>query len=216
MVEDVRERMDAACRRAGRAAGEVLLVAVTKGRTVEEIEEAVLSHGIRDLGESFVQEWQPKRDALPDDVTWHFVGNLQRNKVKYVGDVDVVHSLNSQRLANTMQKQGVKRGFALRALVEVNVAGEDNKHGVAPADVPALVEHAAGLSHVQVEGLMAMAPFSDDPEDARPHFARLRELRDRLGLRELSMGMSGDYEVAIEEGATIVRIGSALFDGGAR
>jgi uncharacterized pyridoxal phosphate-containing UPF0001 family protein len=100
--------------------------------------------------------------------------------------------------------------------VEVNVAEEENKHGVAPEAVAALVDHAAGLDQVDVVGLMAMAPFSDDPEDARPHFARLRELRDRIGLRELSMGMSGDYEVAIEEGATIVRIGSALFDGGAR
>lgn len=212
MYDRVRERIEAACARAGRRAADVAMVAITKGRTLEEIEQAVLRHGHRVLGESFVQEWQPKRDALPDDVEWHFVGNLQRNKVKYLGDVEVVHSLNSRKLADTMQKQGKKRGFALRAMVEVNVAGEENKHGLAPEDVPALVAHAAGLSHVTVEGLMGMAPFSDDPETARPVFAALRGLRDTLGLRELSMGMSGDFEVAIEEGATIVRIGSALFD----
>ena len=212
MFQDVRERIAGACERVGRSPDEVTLVAVTKGRSVEEITERVLDHGHRILGESYVQEWQPKRDALPDDIEWHLVGNLQRNKVKYLGDIAVVHSLNSIRLANTMQKQGAKRGFALRAMIEVNVAGEENKHGLPPSKVPEVVEHAAGLSHVSVEGLMAMAPFSDDPEDARPTFARLRKLRDTLGLRELSMGMSGDFEVAIEEGATIVRIGSALFE----
>lgn len=210
-LADVRKRIAAACRRVSRDPSEVTLVAVTKGRTVEEIEQCVLRHGHRVLGESFVQEWQGKHDALPEDIEWHFVGNLQRNKVKYLGDVAVVHSLNSRRLADTMQKQGVRRGFALRVMIEVNVADEENKHGLSPDRVAALVEHAAGLSHVTVAGLMAMAPFSDDSEDARPHFARLRELRDRLGLRELSMGMSGDFEVAIEEGATIVRVGSALF-----
>lgn len=204
--------MAAACDRVGRDPSQVTLVAVTKGRTVAQIEELILEHGHRILGESFVQEWQPKRDALPEGVEWHFIGNLQRNKVKYLGDVEVVHSLNSIRLANTMQKQGEKRGFALRAMVEVNIAAEENKHGVAPDDVADLVDHASGLSHVSVEGLMTMAPFSDDPEDARPFFAKLRALRDTLGLRELSMGMSGDYEVAIEEGATIVRVGSALFE----
>ena len=208
----VRARMADACRRAGRDPSGVALVAITKGRSPAEIEARVLAHGHRMLGESFVQEWRPKRDELPDDIEWHFVGNLQRNKVKYLGDIAVVHSLNSRRLADTMQKQGEKRGFALRAMIEVNVAGEDAKHGVAPARVAPLVEHAAGLSHVTVEGLMAMAPFSDDPEDARPYFARLRELRDTLDLRELSMGMSGDFEIAIEEGATIVRVGTALFD----
>ena len=212
MFEDVLERIAGACERVGRRPDEVTLVAVTKGRSVEEVTERVLAHGHRILGESYVQEWQPKRDALPDDIEWHLIGNLQRNKVKYLGDIAVVHSLNSIRLANTMQKQGAKRGFALRAMIEVNIAAEENKHGLPPAKVAEVVDHAAGLSHVTVEGLMAMAPFSEDPEDARPHFARLRELRDTLGLRELSMGMSGDFEVAIEEGATIVRIGSALFE----
>lgn len=212
MYHDVCERIAAACARAGRNPDDVTLVAVTKGRSVDEIERRVLAHGHRILGESYVQEWQPKRDALPDEIEWHLIGNLQRNKVKYLGDVAVVHSLNSIRLANTMQKQGEKRGFALRAMLEVNIAGEENKHGLEPDRVEEVVEHAAGLSHVTVEGLMAMAPFSDDPEEARPHFARLRKLRDTVGVRELSMGMSGDFEVAIEEGATIVRIGSALFE----
>lgn len=188
------------------------MVAITKGRSVAEIERAVLRHGHRILGESFVQEWQPKREALPADVEWHFVGNLQRNKVKYLDDVEVVHSLNSRRLADTMQKQGKKRGFALRAMIEVDIAGEETKHGISPDAVADLLAHTEGLTHVSVEGLMGMAPFSDDPETARPFFARLRALRDTLEVQELSMGMSGDFEVAIEEGATIVRIGSALFE----
>lgn len=216
MIDDVRARIAAACARVGRSEDDVTLVAVTKGRTVDEIRARVLDRGHRVLGESFVQEWRDKREALPEDVEWHFVGNLQRNKVKYLGDVEVVHSLNSRRLADTMQKQGSKRGFALRAMIEVNIAEEDSKHGVAPGRVRTLVDHCRELEHVHVEGLMAMAPFSDDPENARPWFAKLRELRDSLGLVELSMGMSGDYEVAIEEGATIVRVGSAIFEDGAQ
>ena len=211
-LSEVRERIAAACARAGRDAAGVTVVAVTKGRTVPEIERHVLAFGHRTLGESFVQEWQEKRDALPDDLSWHFVGNLQRNKVKYLADVDVVHSLNSAKLADMMQKQGAKRGFALRAMIEVNIAAEDSKHGVPAGRVADLLEHCTTLEHVSVTGLMAMAPFSDDPEDARPWFAKLRELRDTLGLEDLSMGMSGDFEVAVEEGATIVRVGSALFD----
>ncbi|MFW5899211.1 MAG: YggS family pyridoxal phosphate-dependent enzyme, partial [Jiangellaceae bacterium] len=211
----VRARIDAACRRAGRSVGEVRLVAVTKGRTPDEIASLVRQGGVRDLGENRVQEWRDKKDLVPPGVHWHFVGNLQRNKVKYLADgaVGWVHSLNSARLADAMEAQGARRGHTFRALVEVNVFGESRKRGVPPGETEALVAHAHALEHVELVGLMAMAPFLDDPEGAREGFRRLRRLRDALDLREASMGMSRDFEVAIEEGATMVRIGSALFEG---
>ncbi len=209
--ERVRERIGAACERAGRDPQEVKLVAVTKGRSLQEIEDAVLRHGHVILGENRVQEWQDKVEALPD-AEWHFIGNLQRNKVKYCFPFHTIHSLNSVRLADEMEKRGSKEGHTFRVMVEVNVAGESSKEGAELADAEALVKHAQDLDHVDVAGLMTIAPYSDDPEDARPYFRRLRELNGKLGLKELSMGMSGDFEVAIEEGATCVRIGSALFE----
>lgn len=216
-LRSVRRRIEAACARAGRDPADVTLVAVTKGQDLDTIRREVLDHGHVLLGENRVQEWRDKRDALagdPDapDVEWHFIGNLQTNKVKYLADIHTVHSLNRVKLANTMEKQGAKRGFRTRAMVELNVSGEASKEGAEVGDAERLVEHARGLEHVDVAGLMAMAPYSDDPEDARPTFRRLRQLGEKLGLHELSMGMSGDFEVAIEEGATIVRVGSAIFD----
>jgi pyridoxal phosphate enzyme (YggS family) len=210
---EIRKRIDAACARANRDPQDVTLVAVTKGHTAAEIDDAVLQHGHTVLGENRVQEWRDKADTFAGrDVTWHFIGNLQSNKVKYCSDFAVIHSLNSQKLADKMQQQGEKRQHVYPVMVEVNVAGEDSKQGAELEDARALVKHAQSLSHVRVLGLMTIAPYSDDPETARPYFARLRNLRDELGLAELSMGMSGDFEVAIEEGATYVRIGSALFD----
>lgn len=214
-VATVRERLVAACRRAGRDPASVRLVAVTKGRPADEIRRRVLGAGILDLGENRVQEWRGKAADLPPEVRWHFVGSLQRNKVKYLADgkVALVHSLNSRRLADALHEQGERRDHRFRALVEVDVAGEETKQGLAPQDVRGLLEHCRSLDHLDVVGLMAMAPFSDDPERARPHFASLRELAERLRLAELSMGMSRDLEVAVEEGATIVRVGTALFEG---
>jgi pyridoxal phosphate enzyme (YggS family) len=205
--------MAAACARAGRAPSSVTLVGVTKGRDAAEVRRMV-DQGLLDLGENRVQEWRDKADALPPEVRWHFVGSLQRNKVKYLADggVALVHSINSDRLADAMQAQGERRGHRFRSLIEVNVAGEDAKQGVAPGEVAALLAHCRALDHVEVVGLMAMAPFSDDPEAARPTFRRLRELADEHGLPERSMGMSGDFEVAIEEGATLIRVGTALFE----
>lgn len=210
---EIRKRIDAACARANRDPQDVTLVAVTKGHTAAEIDDAILKHGHTVLGENRVQEWRDKADTFAGrDVTWHFIGNLQSNKVKYCSDFAVIHSLNSQKLADKMQQQGEKRQHVYPVMVEVNVAGEDSKQGAELEDARALVKHAQSLSHVRVLGLMTIAPYSDDPETTRPYFARLRNLRDELGLAELSMGMSGDFEVAIEEGATYVRIGSALFD----
>jgi hypothetical protein len=210
---EIQQRINAACARANRKPDEVTLVSVSKGHTVAEIDNAILQHGHPVLGENRVQEWQDKADALADRaVTWHFIGNLQSNKVKYCTDFAVIHSLNSRKLADKMQQQGEKRQHVYPVMVEVNVAAEDSKQGANLEDARTLVRHAQNLEHVSVLGLMTIAPYSDDPETARPFFARLRELRDELGLTELSMGMSGDFEVAIEEGATYVRIGSALFD----
>ena len=211
MFEKVQARIEAACARVGRDPADITLVAVTKGHTPAEIQQAVLRHGHRVLGENRVQEWQGKVDAL-ENIEWHFIGNLQRNKVKYCEGFTLIHSLNSKRLADELQKQGKKLSHTFRALVEVNVAGEESKQGIEVSAAENLVHYAADLSHVEVEGLMTIAPYRIAPEQTRKYFIKLRELRDKLGLEALSMGMSGDFEIAVEEGATLVRIGSALFE----
>ncbi|MBS3932734.1 MAG: YggS family pyridoxal phosphate-dependent enzyme [Truepera sp.] len=218
MFLEVQERIARACARAGRQPEAVKLIAVTKGRSPEEIRTQVLSCGHRRLGESRIQEWRDKAAQLSDsNIEWHLVGNLQTNKVKYCTGFYLIHSLNSTRLAEALQREGAKRQHIFNVLVEVNLAGETSKQGVATEQAEALVRCAQSFPNLCVQGLMTMAPYSPDPEQARPIFARLQALRDRLGLLELSMGMSGDFEVAIEEGATYVRIGSALFeDGGER
>lgn len=214
MLKDVQERIEAACRRAGRDPNDVKLIAVTKGHDVEEIEREVLDKGHCILGENRVQEWRDKAAAFDEadvDIEWHMLGNLQRNKVKYCMPFALIHSLNSVRLADELERQGEKRDHIFRALVEVNVADEDSKRGAGLEEAERLVDYARGLEHVDVKGLMAIAPYSDNPEASRPTFVKLHTLRDRLKLEELSMGMSGDFEVAIEEGATMVRIGTAVF-----
>ena len=211
MFEEVQKQIEAACARADRDPSDITLVAVTKGHTPEEIQQAVLRHGHRVLGENRVQEWQGKADEL-ENIEWHFIGNLQRNKVKYCQGFTLIHSLNSVRLADEMQKQGENLSHTFRTLVEVNVAGEASKHGIEVAAAEDLVHYASSLSHVEVEGLMTIAPYDDSEKQTRKYFIKLRELRDKLGLKTLSMGMSGDFEIAVEEGATLVRIGSALFE----
>ena len=210
MFLEVQERIARACARAGRQPEAVKLIAVTKGRSPEAIRTQVIRYGHRRLGESRIQEWRDKAAQL-GDIEWHLVGNLQTNKVKYCTGFALIHSLNSRRLAEALQSEGAKRQHVFNLLVEVNLAGESSKQGVATEQAEALVRYAQSLPYLRVQGLMTMAPYSPDPEQARPIFARLRALRDRLGLLELSMGMSGDFEVAIEEGATYMRIGSALF-----
>lgn len=211
MLPAVLERIATACSRAGRDLAEVGLVAVTKGHDVDAIRRHVLAHGHRALGENRVQEWRAKAAVLGAEVEWHLIGHLQRNKVRLLQGVRLIHSLDSERLADALEAEGAKRGETFRALLQVNVAGEEGKYGVAPADVASVVEHLRSLDHVAIEGLMTMAPYSEDPEASRPVFRDLRRLGDRLGLVGLSMGMSGDFEVAIEEGATWVRVGTALF-----
>jgi hypothetical protein len=217
----VRERIGLAAERVGRAPDSIRLVAVTKTVTAE-LAQLVLQAGCRDLGENRPQELWRKAELVTGPVRWHLVGHLQRNKVRRTLPlVAMIHSADSRRLLERIEQVAAEESRSVDLLLEVNVSGEASKHGFALAEVPAIVESLGRYEHIRVRGLMTMAPYDPDPEQARPTFAALRELRDRLepnappncSLAELSMGMSGDFEVAIEEGATIVRIGSALFEG---
>jgi PLP dependent protein len=188
----------------------VTLVAVSKGHPAASIREAYAA-GQRHFGENYVQEWRDKAEALADlgDLAWHFVGSLQTNKVKYlVGRVALLHAVDRLDLAREISRRSVHAGTVTRVLVEVNVAAEPSKAGCPPAEVPALVAAAKALPGLDLRGLMCIPPAEGDP---RPHFGTLRELRERLALAELSMGMSADYQAAIEEGSTIVRVGTAIF-----
>ncbi len=188
----------------------VTLVAVSKTQPAEAIREAYAA-GQRDFGENYAQEWREKADALADlaDLRWHFVGGLQTNKVKYLaGRVWLVHAVDREELARELSRRFGQKGAVARVLLEVNTGGEATKGGCTPADAPALAAAVRALPSVELRGLMCMPPPEDDP---RPHFRTLRALRDRLGLAELSMGMSGDWEVAVAEGATLVRVGTAIF-----
>jgi hypothetical protein len=218
----VRERIAAAARRSGRRAEDVQLVAATKYVDPESIRQLIAA-GCIDLGESRPQQLWQKSDQLPvPGVRWHLIGHLQRNKIRRtLPIVAIVHSLGSERLLAALDEEARLAGRRVTALLEINMSGEVAKHGLHPDAAQPLLDALAAYPHVEVQGLMTMAPLEGDLDDARRCFARLRELRDRLqtvapagaGLRELSMGMSGDFEPAIEEGATIVRIGSALFEG---
>jgi pyridoxal phosphate enzyme (YggS family) len=207
-LPEVLERIALACRRAGRDPKEVRLVAVTKGRTVEEIREKVLRYGAFPLGESRVQEALKKMELLQAE--WHLVGPLQRNKAKFAPRFHLIHSLDSLRLAEALEGVGAKAGMRLRVLVEVNLGREPQKHGFLEEELPEALARVREMPHLQVLGLMTVPPMG--PEGViRPIFRRLSQLADRLGLPERSMGMSQDYEWAVEEGATLVRVGRALF-----
>jgi pyridoxal phosphate enzyme (YggS family) len=217
----VESRLAAACARAGRARGEVTLVAVTK--TVgSDVARRLHRLGAVHLGESRPQELWRKAAELPATVTWHLIGHLQRNKIeRTLPLVRLIHSVDSLRLLEALEREAARQARPVEALLEVNASGEANKHGFPPEEVPSLLPKLAALRQVRVRGLMTMAALTDDPEAARPTFAALRRLREALRgqveppheLRELSMGMTNDFEVAVEEGATLVRIGSALFEG---
>ncbi len=218
ILAEVRGRIAAACARAGRDPGEVEIVAVTKTHGAETVDEAVRA-GMRIVGENKVQEAAWKKPASASGPEWHLIGHLQSNKVRKALELfDVIHSVDSAKLADRINFIADEIGALPRILLEVNVSGEKSKSGMPPEFVRTTLEHiAAQCPRLTVEGLMTMAPFSEDPEDARPYFRRLRELRDEMQdslgivLPRLSMGMSGDYEVAVEEGATWVRLGTVLF-----
>lgn len=213
----VQQRMAAACARAGRPDHSVELIAVSKTHGPDAVAEAAAC-GLRVFGENKVQEGRAKIPLCPSGLMWHLIGHLQSNKAYAAVELfDVIHSVDSLKLLPLLDRAGDELGKRVRIFIEVNVSGEASKFGAKPEDVPALLETANSLSRLEVVGLMTMAPLAPEPEKARPHFRRLREFRDRWSvstgtpLPELSMGMSHDFEVAIEEGATCVRVGTLLF-----
>lgn len=217
-ISQVRRRIDAAARRAGRHPGEIKLVAVTKTVPVEAIREA-LACGINSFGENRVQEFLQKVSQLPAGLDWHLIGHLQTNKVKKViGRAHLIHSLDRWSLAEEIDRAAQEVQTVARVLVQVNVAGEDTKYGLALSEVEAFVAEASQLPGIEVCGLMTIAPRCEQAEEVRPYFRQLRELARRMKdqaygakLAYLSMGMTGDFEVAVEEGAHLVRVGTAIF-----
>ena len=216
-LQNVQTRIAAAAKKVGRDPSSVRLVCVTKGITVEQILEAV-GAGVQEIGENRVQEAQAKQLAVGKNLRWHLIGHLQRNKAKpAVSLFDWIHSVDSLELIELLNQQAAGLKNPVNLLLQVNVSGEMTKSGCRPEEAGKLEQVLLTAKNLQLHGLMTMAPYSENPESARPFFRRLRELRDslekelRLSLPELSMGMSGDFETAIEEGATMVRIGTAIF-----
>jgi pyridoxal phosphate enzyme (YggS family) len=213
------DRISEIAGKCGRHPREVKVLGAAKSQSVGLIRQAIAT-GVTLIGENYVQEAQEKKAQITQSVEWHMIGHLQRNKAKAAAELfDVIESLDSVALARELEKQGKRIGKKIRAFAEVNLAGEESKSGIAKDDLASLMEAIATLDHVVVEGLMTVPPFRDEPEESRPYFRELRELKDKFNvqriphvdLHELSMGMTHDYPVAIEEGATIVRIGTALF-----
>lgn len=218
-LREVERRISEACARAGRSRDEVCLIAVSKTKPVEMLKEAY-DAGARAFGENKVQELCEKYDQLPGDIDWHLIGHLQRNKVKYiVGKTALIHSVDSLRLAQEISREAEKKGVEVNILIEVNVAGEESKFGVSVEETEELVREAAALPRIHVQGLMTIAPQVEKSEENRPVFRALKKLAvdikmkniDNVNMNVLSMGMTGDYETAIEEGATMVRVGTGIF-----
>jgi pyridoxal phosphate enzyme (YggS family) len=215
----VRERMEAAARRAGRSPEKIRLVAVSKTVDLERIRQAIEA-GVGSLGENYVQEAQKKIEALGHRVAWHYIGHLQTNKARAAAALfDFIHSVDSLRLAEELDRAALQQKKVLPVLLQVNLAGEESKFGASETEVVRLLELFSNLRGVSVKGLMAMPPFFEDSEESRPYFRALKKLAESVAqkkmpgilMEELSMGMSNDFEVAIEEGATLVRVGTAIF-----
>lgn len=211
------ERVKSACNRAGRNRGQIEVVAVSKTHAPETV-RAAARLGLRVFGENKVQEARAKIPEAGDSLRWDMIGHLQTNKAREaVRLFELIHSVDSQRLAEALDAEAAKLGKHQRVLLEVNVSGEKSKFGIPPEELATILRQVNALPHIAVEGLMTMAPYSDDPEKSRPYFRQLRRLRDEtcestgIPLPHLSMGMTGDFEVAIEEGSTLVRIGTAIF-----
>ena len=218
-LNEVEKRIQAACDRSGRKREEVLLVAVSKTKPVEMIEE-IMTAGIVDFGENKPQELRDKYEVLPKNLRFHMIGHLQTNKIKYVIDRAVlIHSIDSLRLAEAVNAEAKKHDRIMPVLVEVNVAQEESKSGFLVEETEEAIREIAKLSNIRVEGLMTIAPFVENAEENRQYFVKLRKLSvdiaakniDNVTMHHLSMGMTGDYEVAIEEGATMVRVGTGIF-----
>lgn len=218
-IARVRSTIADAALRSGRKASDVRLMAVTKTVDDDRIMEAIAA-GVDMIGESYVQEAKRKIEKMGRQLEWHMIGYLQSNKAKYAVKLfDMIHSVDRLDLARELDKRAKAAGHMMKILIEVNISGEETKSGVSYKDAMQLISDVAALDNLSVQGLMTMPPWFDDPEDARPYFVALRELRDRVmgenlnrgEMRELSMGMSGDFEVAVEEGSTIVRVGRTIF-----
>ncbi len=216
---EVQHRIDAACGRSGRDPEEVTLIAVSKTKPVELIVEA-MEAGKKEFGENKAQEMKEKQEMLPKDIKWHFIGHLQTNKVKYVvGRACLIHSVDSLHLAEAINKESAKKNVVSDILVEVNVAQEASKFGLKLEETEQLIRDIAVLPHIHICGLMTIAPYVDNPEENRAIFRQLKKLSvdiaskniDNIDMNVLSMGMTGDYEVAVEEGATHVRVGTGIF-----
>jgi pyridoxal phosphate enzyme (YggS family) len=221
-IDTIRQQINAACAKAGRDPKEVTLLAVSKTFPAELVSEAVAA-GLRDVGENYVQELLQKREALSTrDIRWHFIGHLQSNKVKYfAGWIHLIHAVDNVGLAHEIDKRALQANRVMDILIEVNTTDEHSKFGVKPEAAVEFVKRLSGFQNIRVAGLMTIGPFLPDSEGSRPMFRRLRMLRDEIArlnqpniqMKHLSMGMTGDFQVAIEEGATIVRIGTAIFGG---
>ena len=218
-LQTVRNEITEACKRSGRDPKEVTLIAVSKTKPVSMIEEAIEA-GQTVFGENKVQELCSKYEVLPKNLSWHLIGHLQRNKVKYIADkAALIHSVDSLRLAQTIDQEGKKHNRVIPILIEVNVAGEDTKFGVSVEEALPLIEKISVLPNIRVKGLMTIAPFVENPEENRSVFRRLKQLSVDIGdkimnnvyMDILSMGMTNDYQVAVEEGATMVRVGTGIF-----
>ena len=218
-LASIQERISKAALRAGRDPAAIRLVAVSKTVSAESIREAIAA-GVTILAENYVQEALNKIARIGKQVEWHFIGHLQSNKARSAVDLfSMIHSVDRLSLAEALSQEANKQGKILPVLIQVNISGEESKSGINPQETLQLLERIAGLQHLSVQGLMTMPPWFEDPENARPYFIALRKLREELSrekipgvvLQELSMGMSGDFEVAINEGATLVRIGTAIF-----
>lgn len=218
-IEEVKEKIRLACVKSERDMNDVTLIAVSKTKPLPMLQEAY-ECGIRDFGENKVQELMEKIPAMPDDIRWHMIGHLQRNKVKYIVDkVYLIHSVDSLRLAEEISKEACKKNVCVNILVEVNVAEEDTKFGTTCEDAIALVENISGLPNLKIHGLMTIAPNVENEEENRIYFNRLKQLSvdirskniDNVYMDVLSMGMTGDYQIAVEEGSTYVRVGTGIF-----
>ena len=218
-LQQVNANIEKACAAVGRAPSEITLVAVSKTKPVSMLQEAY-DAGARVFGENKVQEIMDKYDQLPSDIQWHMIGHLQRNKVKYIIDkVAMIHSVDSLRLAQTIEQEAAKKDLVMPILLEVNVAEEDTKFGLKVEEVLPLLEQISSFSHIQVKGLMTIAPFVENPEENREVFRTLKKLSvdisakniNNVTMSVLSLGMTGDYQVAVQEGSTMVRVGTGIF-----
>ncbi len=218
-LAEVEERVRIACERAGRNREMVTLIAVSKTKPVSDVREAMAA-GARVFGENKVQEIREKTEAIQEPLQWHMIGHLQANKVKYLpGKVCMIHSVDNLKLAETIEKEFAKQDMVIDILCEVNMAGEDTKFGLTPEATEDFIRELTAFPHLRVRGLMTIAPFTEEPESNRQYFRGLRELMQRINEKGilpvpmdcLSMGMTGDFEVAIEEGATMVRVGTGIF-----